>query len=219
VLRAGLGKVVPAAIGVVSGLSTAVLILVLAAFLVHEPAIYRRGVRLLVPRESEPAFDEGYRRLARGLRGWIGGVFVAMLLMGTLTALGLRIAGIENWFLLGILTFICTFVPYLGAIVSAIPGLLMGLAQSPQHFLYACVVYVGVHIVEGYIVEPFVMRRAVDIRPATLLLGQALFGAVFGILGIVVASPAIACIQIVAEYFYVERRLGKRAGQELKQAA
>ena len=207
-------KALPALFGLVSGVTAVVLVIVLGAFLVYQPDVYRRGLRMLVPPRHEEAFDESWRRVTEVLRKWVGGIVVAMTIMGTLTAIGLLVVGIEQWLLLGFLTFLGTFVPYVGAIASAVPGLLAGLAQSPRHFALAAAVYLGVHLVEGYLVEPLVMRRAVDLKPALLLIGQGLFGAVFGLMGTVVATPLIVCSQELTKYLWVERRLGKDPSRE-----
>src|SRR2546430_7296789 len=53
----------------------------------------------------------------------------------------------------------------------------------PIYFLWAAIVYLGVHLVEGYLIQPLVMRRAVEVKPALLLFGQGLFSAVFGLMG------------------------------------
>jgi hypothetical protein len=67
------------------------------------------------------------------------------------------------------------------------------------------------------------MRRAVDLKPAILLVGQGLFGAVFGLMGTVVATPLVVCVRELTEYLWVERRLGKdparESGERSKQAA
>lgn len=207
-------KALPALFGLVSGVTAVVLVIVLGGFLVYQPDVYRRGVRLLVPPRHEATFDEAWRRVGDVRRKWVGGIIVAMTMMGTLTAVGLLIAGIEQWLLLGVITFLGTFVPYVGAIASAVPGLLAGLAQSPRHLGLAAAVYLGVHLVEGYLVEPLVMRRAVDLKPAILLVGQGLFGAVFGLMGTVVATPLVVCAQELTEYLWVERRLGKDPARE-----
>ncbi len=65
------------------------------------------------------------------------------------------------------------------------------------------------HVVEGYIVQPLVMKHAVRVRPATLLLGQAAAAAVFGVLGAIVATPLLVCLKVVVGQLYIERRLGK----------
>jgi predicted PurR-regulated permease PerM len=196
----------PAARGAVLVVTEGVLVLVLALFLVYRPEVYRSGVRLLVPAGRLEVFDELVSRLTTGLRRWVGGILVSMLIMGSLTAGGLLAVGIENWALLGVLTFLGTFVPYLGAIASAVPGLLVSLGQSPRAFALALVVYAIVHVVEGYVVEPVVMRRAVQVEPALLLAGQAIIGSVFGVLGVAVATPVVVCARIAVEYLWVERR-------------
>jgi predicted PurR-regulated permease PerM len=204
-------NILPAAMTVSEGVMTGVLLLVLSLFLVHEPDVYRRGLRLLVPREHEETFDEAWRRLGHDLRKWVGGITVSMVLMGLVCAVGLALAGIDGWVVLALLTFFGTFIPYAGALASAVPGLLVALAQSSHHFLAACAVYLVVHLVEGYIVEPQVMKRAVAVRPALLLFGQACLGAIFGVVGIVVATPLIVVGQALVQYLWVERRLGKVA--------
>ncbi len=203
---------IPVAIGAGSVLVTAFALFVLALFFAYSPESYRTGVRALVPREHEPLLDELWTRLGVTLRHWTVGVLGSMLTMGVLAAVGLYLAGIDGWFLLAILTFFGTFVPYVGAIASAVPGLLIGLAQSPAHFLYAAIVYAVVHLVEGYLVSPLIMRSTVRLRPGTLLFWQLFMAAVFGIPGIIVATPLLACIEITVGHLWVERRLGKPAG-------
>ncbi len=204
---------------VVELVSTFVLLLVLAAFLVYCPPLYEKGIRSMLPRSFEADFDELWSRLGSGLRGWVGGTIVAMVLMGSVTAVGLFFAGIQGWALLGLLTFFGTFVPFVGAVSSSVPGLLVGLSQSPQHFLYALGVYVGVHIIEGYIVQPYVMRRAVEANPAVLLFFQAIMGAMFGLLGLMIATPLLTVIQIVVTTLWIEGRLHKKPPSEEPPAA
>ena len=206
-----LARAVPAAFGATEALVVGILVLVLAAFLAYEPETYKRGLRALVPLHAEPVFDETWRRLGHALRHWVGGTMVSMTIMGTFAGLGLTLIGVEGSLVLALITFVGTFVPYLGAVASAVPGLIVALAKSPAQFLAACGVYLAVHIFEGYVVSPFVMRKAVRIRPALLLFGQACLGGFFGVMGIVVATPLLVCIQAVVQYLWVERRLGKPA--------
>jgi len=200
---------VPFALSVGSVVLTVLVLFVLALFLAYSPASYLEGLRALVPREGEPLLDELWRRLSLTLRHWTAGILGSMLVMGVLAAVGLFIAGIDGWFLLGILTFLGTFVPYVGAIASAVPGLLIGLARSPLHMLYAAVVYGCVHVAEGYLVSPLIMRHTVRLRPATLLFWQLFSAAIFGLPGVVVATPLLACVKVAVGYLYIERRLGK----------
>lgn len=202
----GLAQLASASVEVLAG---AVVIVALAFFLAHEPDGYRRALRAFVPRDREAIYDEAWRRVGTALRHWMGAILISMSIMGTLTAIGLRIAGVDGWATLALLTFLGTFVPYAGALASAVPGLAVALADSPRRFAWALLVYLGVHLVEGYLVEPLVMKRAVRLRPALLLFWQLLMGAIFGVLGVIVATPLLACAQVAADYLYVERTLGK----------
>jgi predicted PurR-regulated permease PerM len=204
---------IPAAKGVVEGVSIIVFVFFMAAFLVYQPELYRKGLRRLISRRYESIFDETVEQLTVGLRHWVGGIIIAMAMMGSFCALGLAISGINDWLLLGLLTFFGTFIPYLGAIASAIPGLLVALSQSPRHFIYACFVYLGVHLIEGYLVQPFIMKRAVELKPVVLLLGQSIMVTLLGPLGAIVAAPLLVCIQIAVEVLYVEHYLGKESDQ------
>jgi predicted PurR-regulated permease PerM len=207
------GAIIPAAKGLVGFVSEAVFVLVLTAFLAYQPEGYRNGLRNLVPKNKEFIFDEAYQRISHGFGRWMIGILISMTLMGTLTGIGLSIVGIEDWFFLATLTFLGTSVPYVGALISAIPGLLIGLSQSFEHFLLASVVYLCVHIIEGYIVEPLIMKQTVQIRPAVLLFGQGVLGTLFGVLGIAIAAPLLVFGQILIGYLYIERHLKK--GREL----
>jgi len=208
-IESGIKGIIPAAVGIVGILTGVIFVFIISIFLVINPRTYIEVFRSIVPLDRELLFDELCRRLRNGLRHWVGGILIAMTLMGTCTGVGLGFAGIENWPLLAVLTFLGTFVPYIGAILSAIPGILIGLSQSPKHFVLASLVYLAVHVLEGYIVEPIVMRRAVELKPAVLLVGQTILFSVFGILGVIVAAPLLASLQIAIQFLYVERFLGK----------
>lgn len=208
-LSAVVTRAVPAVMGSAEGVIAMLLTFILGAFFVHRPEDYRKGLRALVPRPYERDFDELWRRLSEQLRQWLGGMLVSMSIMGALAALGLALAGIEQWPMLGALTFFGTFVPYLGGLASAIPGLLLAIAQSPTMLAAVFGIYLGIHIIEGYFVQPIIMKRAVHTRPALLLLFQAAFGALFGIGGIIIATPLLVCLKVTVKYLYVERALGK----------
>lgn len=204
-------KAAKGVLGIFSALTAMVLVLVLGLFLVSEPGEYAKGLRRVVPRRYEEIFDTSFEKVSTSLRKWVGGIVISMTIMGTLTTIGLAVAGIKGWFVLGLLTFFATFVPYVGAIASAIPGLLVAGAQDSRHLAYAFAVYGAVHVVEGYLVEPLVMKRAVKLQPALLLVWQGFFGAVFGLVGTIVATPVLVCVQALTQHLWVERRLGKPA--------
>ena len=205
----------PALLAVAQGLTSAVLVGVLAVFLVSAPDAYRCGLRELLPDRWRPPFDESWRRAGDKLVAWLRGVVIAMMINGVLTAIGLWAIGMEQWFLLAVITLLFSFVPYLGAIASAIPGLLLAVPHGLPMVASTLAVYLAVQLTEGYVLTPVVMRRAVEVQPGLLLVGQGLMTAVFGLMGTIVATPLIVCIQALIGYLWVERALGRKHSDTL----
>jgi len=202
-------KVFPFAFGAFEVVSAILLALALAFFLAYQPDGYRAGLHALAPRRLEADVDEAWRRIGTTLKQWTGGIVLSMAVMGALTGVGLWAVGVDAWFTLALLTFFGTFVPFAGAVVSALPGLAVGLADSPTRLLHVSLVYVGVHFVEGYLIGPLIMKRAVELRPALLLFWQMLMGSLFGLLGLIVATPLLACMKEAVGHFYLDKKLGK----------
>jgi hypothetical protein len=76
------------------------------------------------------------------LRAWLGGQFLAMLVIGSLTGLGLWLLGVPVALGIGLLTALLDFIPIVGPIVAAVPAVLLGFTVSPQVALGALLVFV-----------------------------------------------------------------------------
>jgi predicted PurR-regulated permease PerM len=204
-----LSKLLPAAFGTISVVGAIVFVVVLAAFLAHRPDVYFDGLLRLTPPRYEADVRDVLLAMGAALRGWTRGTLVAMGLTGLLTGLGLLLIGIDSWLVLGIIAFFGDFIPFVGPFLAMIPGVAVALADSPEKALWAVVVYVIVQQIEGNLIQPVVMKRAVKVAPATLLVGQLLLTGAFGFLGLVVATPLLACVQVALRVAYVEKALGK----------
>lgn len=198
-------------LGVVGVLGAVVYVLFVTLYFAFSPAIYRRGVLALVPPARRPRAEQVIDALAAALRRWLGAQLITMTALGIASGIGLSLLGIPLAFALGLLAGVLLFVPYLGSIASAIPALLIALTVSPMHVLYVALLYVGIHLAEGYLLSPLLQRRAVD-TPALLVLGsQLIAGALWGILGLMFATPIVATVLVVVRMLYVEDTLGSDA--------
>jgi hypothetical protein len=77
-------------------------------------------------------------------------------------------------------------------IASAIPGVLIAASISLPLAVYVIALYLGVHLVEGYILVPLVQRRAVHLPPALTLSAQVVLGFLAGLVGLLFATPLVA---------------------------
>jgi predicted PurR-regulated permease PerM len=213
-LGAMAGKAVPAVFGTATALLEIFALGVLAVFWVLRPREYVSALVSLFPKDKEKRVLGVMAAMGEALRGWSVGTLVSMSIIGVLTGIGLLLLGVEGWLTLAAIAFFGEFIPLAGPILAAIPALAVALSQSPQTALWVALLYLATQQLEGNVVQPLVMRRAVDIRPPVLILWQMLFAMGFGFLGLLVATPLLAVLQAALRKGYVEDTLGRPAREE-----
>ena len=191
-----------------------VVILFLGLYFCAETPLYASGVLRLVPLARRPRVGEILHETASAIWYWMLGRLFSMTVLGSLTALGLWIIGVPLPVALGFLAGILTFIPYIGAFVSAIPSVLLAASVELNMAVYVIVLYVGVHIIEGYILVPLVQRRVVHLPPALMLSAQIILGSLAGFLGLLFATPLMAAALVLIRMVYVEDVLGDRTVSE-----
>jgi predicted PurR-regulated permease PerM len=191
-----LGSAVSSALGVVTSI---VMILVIGIFIAVEPRLYQRGIAWMLPMRNRDHFYDTAATMGFTLRRLMAGRLIGMAVEGIGTWLLLLVGGVPMATLLGILTGLLAFVPNIGAIVSGVLIVLAGFSVSVNAGLWAIAVYFIVQTVDGYLIVPYVAKKTVDLAPALVLSAQLLFGALFGIMGLMLADPIVAMIKVALE--------------------
>ncbi|MGH8142337.1 MAG: AI-2E family transporter [Steroidobacteraceae bacterium] len=168
-----------------------------------DPDLYRRGLLRLVPASARPEVAHAFDTSIAALGRWLKGVLLSMLSIGVVTGLGLWALGIPLALSLGILSGVCEFIPYLGPILAAIPAVLVALTLGPSHALEVLILYLAVHLFEGELLVPMIQRWAVALPPALTIVAVVVFGWLFGVLGIVFATPMTVAVMALVDALYV----------------
>ncbi|MFL5269108.1 MAG: AI-2E family transporter [Stellaceae bacterium] len=203
------------AANVVEVVAAAVVVLFLAVYFAAEAGRYVRGLVRLVPPARRPRAAEILHETASAIWYWMLGRLFSMTTLGVMTALGLWLIGVPLPVALGFLAGIMIFVPYVGSIVSAIPSMLIAASIDLRLAIYVVVLYVGIHLTEGYILVPLVQRRVVHLPPALTLSAQLILGVLAGLLGLLLATPLVAAALVIVRMAYVEDVLGDHGLTEL----
>lgn len=161
-------------IDVVGGVA---LIIFLGLYFAAEAELYTSGLLRLVPPARRRRGAEILHETASAIWYWMLGRLFSMTVLGVLTAVGLWIIGVPLPVALGFLAGILTFVPYIGAFVSAIPSVLLAASVNLDMALYVIILYVEVHVTEGYILVPLVQRWVVHLPPGIDFIGTDHFRA------------------------------------------
>ncbi|MCL4367406.1 AI-2E family transporter [Patescibacteria group bacterium] len=139
------------------------------------------------------------RKIEYKLGAWLRGQLILSALIGILSYTGLRILGIENALPLAILAGFLEVVPVIGPIISAIPAILLALTISPFTAALVALLYLAIQQLEGHIVVPQVMKRAVGLNPLLVILAISVGGRLLGIAGALLAVPIAVVIQVIIE--------------------
>jgi predicted PurR-regulated permease PerM len=190
------------------GLITFFILIVTALYFAASPELYIAG--------AVRVFPLGYRHRARKILSeigttlvlWSAGQFIDMVVVGAMTAVGLTLLGVPLAFALAILAGLLTFVPYFGAIAAGVVATMVSLTSGWHTALWVAVVFACCHVIEGYIVGPYVQRRTVRLPPALTVLSMTIVGSIFGPLGVILAAPVAAAFLVVIREAYLGDVLG-----------
>src|SRR5579875_2546929 len=188
----------------------AVVIVVIGIYAAAEAPLYTGGALRLVPPPRRPRAAAILHRAADAVWYWLLGRLLAMTLLGAMATAGLWLLGVPLPFALGFLVGLMSFVPYLGSVASALPCVLIAAAAGLALALYVILLFILIHMVEGYLLVPLVQRRLVHLPPALTLSAQLVLGAIAGIPGLVLATPLVAAALVLVRMIYVEDVLGDR---------
>jgi predicted PurR-regulated permease PerM len=207
------------ALGAASGLTTAVtvlagmlLVLVLTFFFMKDGrGLVRSALSPLPPRRRQLALAAA-NRAWRTLSQWVRGTVLVALADAVGIGVGLLILGVPLALPLTLLTFLCAFVPILGALLAGSLAVLVAWATlGTQDALITLGIVLAVQQVEGNVLQPLVMGRVLPLHPAMVLLAVTAGGLLAGVAGAFVAVPLTAAVTAGTQAFLAEgRRLRPR---------
>ncbi|MCW2336623.1 putative PurR-regulated permease PerM [Sphingobium sp. B2D3A] len=200
-----------------NGIANLVLLFVGAIFIASDPAVYRRGLILLMPQRAESPLGEALDDAVRGLRGWMMGQAVSSVVVAALTWAGLAALGVPAAGGLGIIAGLLDVIPMIGPIIAGVPAVLLAFTVSPMTALWTTLVFLVIQQLQGNFLQPMIQKQAVDVPPAVLLFAVVAAGLLFGFMGMLLAAPLTVVVFVMVQRIYVRTLLGKKikiAGQD-----
>ncbi|HUE76834.1 MAG TPA: AI-2E family transporter [Longimicrobiales bacterium] len=199
------GGALPLLNTVIGALSGILIVVVAGVFLAVHPRTYLDGFIGLLPHRSRDRVRDALVEVGTTLRRWIAGMSISMVIILVLTTTGLWLLDVPAFLALGMIAGLLVFIPFIGPILAAIPAMALALTVSPVMMLWVGLLYLGIQLLESNALTPIVMKRAVQLQPALLLLFQMSMGVLFGFLGLLVAVPLLAAINVLVQRLYVDR--------------
>ncbi|MDQ6955204.1 MAG: AI-2E family transporter [Mariprofundaceae bacterium] len=184
--------------GLIALLVYAVLVPVLVFFLLKDKENILQWGKTFLPRERS-LLARVWRELDMQIGNYIRGRFWESFMVGFVMWLTYWMMGHEYGLLLGVLTGISVWIPFVGAAVVALPVLLLSFFQwgTADMTLYAVLAYAVIQLIDANIVIPWLFSEVVNLHPIAIIVAVLFFGSLWGILGVFIAIPMAALVQSV----------------------
>ena len=173
-------------------------VLVIGFFWMSATEKFDRSVIALLPPKRAAEIRSLAAELSQRAGGWVRGQVILMVFIGTVTFVGLFVLQVPYPVALATWASLMEIIPIIGPFLGAIPAILVAFQVSPWLALATAILYVIVQQLENNILVPKIMERAVGLHPILVMVGVLAGGVLYGILGIVIAVPLVAAMQVLA---------------------
>ena len=170
-------------------------------FLLYDGKRIWQWVLKLVPAQARPGVAGAGPRAWRTLTAYVRGTVIVALIDAIFIGLGIYFLDVPMAVPLAVFIFLFAFIPLVGAVMSGALAVVVALVtQGVFAALMVLVVVLAVQQIEGHILQPFILGRAVRVHPLAVVLAVAAGGMIAGIGGAVVAVPLVAVTNTVVGY-------------------
>ncbi|WP_282025517.1 AI-2E family transporter [Limimaricola cinnabarinus] len=191
------------AMGLLNLLMLFVVVPVVAVYLLVDWDRMVARIDELLPREHAPTIRQLAREVDRTLASFVRGQGLVCLILGTYYAVALALVGLNFGLVVGAVAGLVTFIPYVGALVGGVLAIGLALFQFWGDWVWIGAVagiFVAGQMIEGNVLTPRLVGGSVGLHPVWLLFALAVFGTLFGFVGMLVAVPFAASLGVFARF-------------------
>ena len=188
----------------------AAVLLLIYFFLSSGDGFLRRLVEIAPGLSEKKVVVSIARDVQNEMSGYLLMVSLINLALGTATAIALALLGVPNPLLWGAMATLLNFAPYVGPATTALALALVGFTTFPTlgHALAVPGTFLMIAFVEGQLVTPTLIGRKLALDPTAVFVWLLVWGWLWGIIGVLLAGPLIACLRIVCKHVDALNSLG-----------
>ncbi len=135
------------------------------------------------------------------LYSYISGTLWLSLLLFVVSIIGFSLIGLNAPVLVALICVITNLIPYIGPYMGGAIACAIGFAESPIIGLLTLIFILITQLLEGEILHPLVMSKKLNLSPITIIVSLLLFEHLFGIIGMIIATPVVALLKIIYVFF------------------
>lgn len=185
----------------ISGIGTIALSLILGFYILFDFDKFTVGFVELFPNSWKGEVQRLLGLLNDSLYSFISGTLWLSLLLFVVSIIGFSIIGLNAPVLVAFVCVITNLIPYIGPYLGAAVAGAIGFSQSSIIGVLTLVFILIVQTIEGNVLQPLVMSKKMNLSPITIIISLLVFEYLFGIFGMVIATPVVALLKIIYNFF------------------
>lgn len=184
---------------IVSSITLGIVIIPLILFyLMRDMFLFKENLYIFVSKKNKKKFKEVLEEIDNIVSGFIRGRIMVCFIVGTLIGIGLYFLNLKFALIIGIVSGVLNFIPYLGPIVGVVLALIFALGSPWWTLLMIVILFVLVNQLETIYLNPIILGKGLGLHPLTVILSMLICGQLLGILGVLVAVPLAAILKVLA---------------------
>lgn len=154
----------------------------------------------VIPKKHKNTFRKLVHDLDSTCKDFVQGTLLIAFVVFIITSIFFAIIGLPSPMLFGLICGITNIIPYIGPWVGGAIAAIVGFTVSPLVGILAIVIAFISQQIDGIILQPLIMGKTMKLHPVTIMIGLLVFGYFFGVLGMILATPLIACLKVIISY-------------------
>lgn len=154
----------------------------------------------LVPKKHKCVVVNLSDEVSTEVRKCVNGTLFVAFCVFVMDSLCFWFIGLDAPLLFGALCGLTDLIPYVGPYIGGIVAVCVGFTESKLVGILTLVICVVVQAIENYILQPIVMSKSIKISPVLIIVGLLVFGNLFGVVGMIFATPSVAVIKVCSEH-------------------
>ncbi len=155
----------------------------------------------ILPRKYQKSVKKVALEIDATCKNFVQGSLFISFIIFVITSSFFAIIGLPSPMLFGLICGITNLIPYIGPWIGGAIAAIVGFTVSPLVGILSIIVAFAAQQIDGLILQPLIMSKTMKLHPVTIMIGLLVFEYFFGVIGMIVATPVIACMKVLIVHF------------------
>lgn len=183
-----------------SGIGTFVMGLIIGLYMLMDYENIGKFMKRLLPKNNRDEIVDLFGTIGAEARKCVNGTLTVACMVFVCDSIGFALIGLDAPVLFGLFCGITDLIPYIGPYIGGAAAVIVGFTNSTFVGAATLIICIVVQVLESYVLQPIVMSKASNLHPVIIIIGLLIFGHFFGILGMVLATPTMAIMNVILKF-------------------